>query len=164
MSLEAPKALRADVALPRSFGAALLRGVRCRCPRCGDAPLFRKWLKPHDTCPACALDISGQRADDFPAYVSIFVTGHLLAPILIMLGSDFALSTFAILAITLPLAVVFMLATLQPAKGGVQNAAVDLGHGEILPGFAVFNRGQSNTVLMGPRPPTHILGNPNLPG
>ncbi|MEG3598011.1 MAG: DUF983 domain-containing protein, partial [Pseudomonadota bacterium] len=54
-----------------------------------------------------------------PAYVSIFVTGHLLAPILIMLGSDFALSTFAILAITLPLAVVFMLATLQPAKGGV---------------------------------------------
>ncbi|ASP31575.1 DUF983 domain-containing protein [Qipengyuania flava] len=119
MSLEAPKALRADVALPRSFGAALLRGVRCRCPRCGDAPLFRKWLKPHDTCPACALDISGQRADDFPAYVSIFVTGHLLAPILIMLGSDFALSTFAILAITLPLAVVFMLATLQPAKGGV---------------------------------------------
>ncbi|MEE3218586.1 MAG: DUF983 domain-containing protein, partial [Pseudomonadota bacterium] len=81
--------------------------------------LFRKWLKPHDNCPACALDISGQRADDFPAYVSIFVTGHLLAPILIMLGSDFALSTFAILAITLPLAVVFMLATLQPAKGGV---------------------------------------------
>jgi len=110
---------RAHIDLPHSFAAVLIRGARGDCPRCGEAKIFRKWLKPHDRCPACGLDISGQRADDFPAYVSIFVTGHLLAPILIMLGSDFALSTFAILAITLPLAVVFMLATLQPAKGGV---------------------------------------------
>lgn len=110
---------RTDVALPPSFGAALLRGARCRCPRCGEGRLFRAWLKPVDTCPVCALDISGQRADDFPAYVSIFVTGHLLAPVLIMLVSDFALSTMAIIAIILPLAVIFMLLTLQPAKGGV---------------------------------------------
>ncbi|WP_245626712.1 DUF983 domain-containing protein [Croceicoccus naphthovorans] len=26
-----------------------------------------------------------QRADDFPAYVSIFVTGHVMAPIIIAL-------------------------------------------------------------------------------
>lgn len=110
---------RTDVALPHSFGAALLRGARCRCPRCGEGRLFRAWLKPVDTCPACALDISGQRADDFPAYVSIFVTGHLLAPVLIMLVNDFALSTMAIIAIILPLAVIFMLLTLQPAKGAV---------------------------------------------
>ena len=105
--------------LPQNFPAALLRGFLGKCPRCGEGKLFRAWLKPKDHCPSCALDLREQRSDDFPAYVSIFVTGHLLAPILIMLGSDFALSTFAILAITLPLAVVFMLATLQPAKGGV---------------------------------------------
>lgn len=110
---------RTEVALPHSFAAALLRGARCRCPRCGEGRLFRAWLKPVDSCPCCALDISGQRADDFPAYVSIFVTGHLLAPVLIMLVSDFALSTMAIIAIILPLAVIFMLLTLQPAKGGV---------------------------------------------
>ena len=138
MSLEAPKALRADVALPRSFGAALLRGVRCRCPRCGDAPLFFKWLKPHDNCPACALDISGQRADDFPAYISIFVTGHLLAPVLIVLASDFALSSTAILAIILPLAVAFMLLTLQPAKGAV--IALQWWHG--MHGFRAERRPQ----------------------
>ena len=38
---------------------------------------------------------------------------------LIILASDFALSSMAILAIILPLAVIFMLATLQPAKGAV---------------------------------------------
>lgn len=114
-----PVAMRPYVSLPRSFGEALWRGTRCLCPRCGEAKLFRKWLKPHDNCPACALDISGQRADDFPAYVSIFVTGHLLAPVLILLAGDYALSTAAVLAITLPLAVIFMLVTLQPAKGAV---------------------------------------------
>jgi hypothetical protein len=84
----APTAQPAGIDLPHSFGAALLRGARCRCPRCGEARLFRRWLKPYDTCPACTLDISGQRADDFPAYISIFVTGHLLAPVLIVLASD----------------------------------------------------------------------------
>ena len=111
--------MRSDVSLPRSFGEAIWRGTRCQCPRCGEGKLFRKWLKPHDNCPACALDISGQRADDFPAYISIFVTGHLLAPVLILLAGDYALSTAAVLAIILPLAVMFMLVTLQPAKGAV---------------------------------------------
>lgn len=119
MPLEPSIAPRADVELPHSFGAALLRGARCLCPRCGEAKLFRKWLKPHERCPACMMDISGQRADDFPAYISIFVTGHLLAPVLITLVTEFALSGLALIAIILPLAVVFMLLTLQPAKGTV---------------------------------------------
>ena len=119
MAREHPAPIRSDVSLPRSFGEAIWRGTRCLCPRCSEGKLFRKWLKPHDDCPACALDISGQRADDFPAYISIFVTGHLLAPVLILLAGDYALSTAAVLAIILPLAVLFMLLTLQPAKGAV---------------------------------------------
>ena len=114
-----PPSLRADVDLPHSFGAVLLRGARGYCPRCGEAKIFRKWLKPRDRCPACALDLSGQSADDFPAYISIFITGHLLAPVLIMLASDFALSTMAIVAIIIPLAVAMLLALLQPSKGAV---------------------------------------------
>ena len=128
----------AGIDLPHSFGAALLRGARCRCPRCGEARLFRRWLKPYDTCPGCTLDISGQRADDFPAYISIFVTGHLLAPVLIVLASDFALSSTAILAIILPLAVAFMLLTLQPAKGAV--IALQWWHG--MHGFRAERRPQ----------------------
>ena len=42
----APTAQPAGIDLPHSFGAALLRGARCRCPRCGEARLFRRWLKP----------------------------------------------------------------------------------------------------------------------
>ncbi|QZD88793.1 DUF983 domain-containing protein [Qipengyuania aurantiaca] len=105
--------------LPATFMACLLRGVLGRCPRCGEGKLFRKWLKPVDTCAHCQLDISGQRADDLPAYIGIFVTGHLLAPVIIALVTGFALSAMALLAIVIPLAVVMLIGLLQPSKGGV---------------------------------------------
>ncbi|WP_324826554.1 DUF983 domain-containing protein [Qipengyuania zhejiangensis] len=111
--------IRTSYALPANLGGTLLRGTRCRCPRCGDGKLFHAWLKPRDHCPVCALDISGQRADDFPAYIAMFVTGHLLAPIIIALVLDFDLSAGALVAIILPLAVAMMIALLQPAKGAV---------------------------------------------
>lgn len=103
--------------LPRTFGAAMMRGLRCRCPRCGEAKLFDLWLKPLDRCPACQVDWTRQRADDFPAYIAILVTGHLLAPVMIALVADFDLGPGAMASVLLPLAVVLMLAMLQPAKG-----------------------------------------------
>lgn len=107
------------IALPVSFWQALRRGVACRCPRCGEARLFAKWLKPTDRCPACRQDWSHQRADDFPAYLAILVTGHVLAPIMIALALDTQLSPGAILALLVPSSVTMMLGMLQPAKGAV---------------------------------------------
>lgn len=111
--------VRDDYALPASIWAAILRGIRNCCPRCGEGRLFRKWLKPVDACPRCSLDISGQRADDFPAYIAMFATGHLLAPLLILLAGDYALSPMLVVGIVIPIAVVMMIALLQPAKGAV---------------------------------------------
>jgi len=34
---------------------ALLRGLRRRCPRCGEGPLFQKWLKTYERCSSCNL-------------------------------------------------------------------------------------------------------------
>ena len=108
--------------LPHSVWEAMARGLRGRCPRCESGSLFRKWLKPRSNCPACGLDLTPQQADDFPAYISIFVTGHLLAPVIIMLVRDYTLSAWQLAAILLPLATAMMLAMLQPAKGGVISA------------------------------------------
>ena len=105
--------------LPATIWAARLRCIRSRCARCGEGWIFRKWLKPVDACPHCALDISGQRADDFPAYIAMFVTGHLLAPVLILLAGDYDLSPITVLAIIIPLAIAMMVALLQPSKGAV---------------------------------------------
>lgn len=57
---------------------AVMRGLRCRCPNCGDGQLFTKYLKVTDTCPACEEELFHHRADDGPAYLTILLVGHIL--------------------------------------------------------------------------------------
>ncbi len=40
------------------------------------------YLKVRDTCVVCGEDLSHHRADDGPAYLTILVVGHLMAPLL----------------------------------------------------------------------------------
>ena len=66
------------VAKARPVGRSIWRGFRCRCPACGAGKLYRAYLKVVDHCPACGEDLSHQRADDAPAYMTIFVVGHFI--------------------------------------------------------------------------------------
>jgi uncharacterized protein (DUF983 family) len=122
-----------QIDLPAGWLPALVRGAKGQCPRCGAASLFRAWLKPVDACPHCRQDWSVQQADDFPAYIGIFVVGHLLAPVVIAMIGTFAMSAWATLAIILPLAVVLLLVTLQPTKGAVIGFLWWLGIGAFRP-------------------------------
>ena len=58
---------------------AILRGLRCRCPNCGEGALFSRYLKVADHCPVCQEELFHHRADDGPAYLTILVVGHILA-------------------------------------------------------------------------------------
>jgi uncharacterized protein (DUF983 family) len=62
---------------------ALLRGWRRRCPNCGAGPMLRGYLTVREACPVCGEDLHHHRADDGPAYLTILIVGHLLAPILL---------------------------------------------------------------------------------
>jgi len=53
-----------------------------KCPNCGTGPIFRAYLKPRDHCAVCGEDFTPQRADDGPAYVTILITGHIIAPLM----------------------------------------------------------------------------------
>lgn len=105
-------------ALPHSLSAAILRGIKGQCPRCGEGKLFHAFLKPVSHCPACHQDWTHQRADDFPPYISIFLTGHLMAGPIVWFGVESPLSLWAALAICLTMSAALMIAFLQPAKGG----------------------------------------------
>lgn len=105
--------------LPGSGWQAVARGARNLCPKCRGAALFARFLKPMAVCPACAEDWSHQRADDFPAYVAILLTGHLVAPAIIMLVRKSDLGAAALVAIILPLTITLLILLLQPAKGAI---------------------------------------------
>jgi uncharacterized protein (DUF983 family) len=65
-------------AAPRSVGRAMWNGFKCRCPACGEGKLYRAYLKVIDACEVCHTDLTPQRADDAPAYMTIFVVGHII--------------------------------------------------------------------------------------
>ena len=67
----------------RPLRPALLRGWRRKCPNCGAGPLLRGYLTVRDSCPVCGEALHHQRADDGPAYLTILIVGHLLAPVLL---------------------------------------------------------------------------------
>ena len=62
----------------RDVVASVRRGFLGRCPHCGEGRLFRAYLKVVDACPACGEDLSHQRADDAPAYVTMLIVGHFI--------------------------------------------------------------------------------------
>ena len=116
--------------LPRSGIRAAIRGASNHCPSCGQTPLFAHYLKPIERCEFCSQDWTHQQADDFPAYVSILITGHLLAPIIIALASQWDVPTWLLMGLILILAAGMMIALLQPAKGAIIAAQWWLGmHG-----------------------------------
>lgn len=73
----------------RPLKPALLRGWRRRCPSCGAGPLLRGYLKVRDACPVCGEELHHHRADDGPAYLTILIVGHLLAPMLLITYTKF---------------------------------------------------------------------------
>lgn len=96
-----------------------VRGMRNHCPACDHKPLFRRYLKPVERCGGCGQDWTLHQADDFPAYIAIFISGHILAPVLIAVGSRELLPMGVLALIAIVGALVLTIALLQPAKGAV---------------------------------------------
>ncbi len=66
----------------RELSQAVWRGWRRRCPACGTGPMMKNYLKVRDSCTVCSEELHHQRADDGPAYLTILVVGHVMAPLL----------------------------------------------------------------------------------
>ena len=105
--------------LPQGLGGALWRGIRGKCPRCGGTHLFARFLKPVERCRLCGQNWTLHAADDFPPYIAILLTGHLMAPVIIGIGQAEWVPQWAMMLIVLVLAASLIAAILRPAKGGV---------------------------------------------
>ena len=103
----------------RSAWSAIKRGLRGRCPRCGEGKLFRAFLKVDDHCSVCGQDFTPHRADDLPAYLVIVIVGHIVVPLALWIETQYAPPVALQLAIYLPLTLILSLLLLQPVKGTV---------------------------------------------
>ena len=67
----------------RPLRPAMITGWRRKCPSCHSGPMFKGYLKVNDTCPVCKEELRHHRADDGPAYLTILIVGHIMAPSLL---------------------------------------------------------------------------------
>jgi uncharacterized protein (DUF983 family) len=69
---------------PRDTRLALRRGWARRCPACGGAAMMDGYLVVRRACPACGTELHHHRADDGPAWATILITGHIMAPLMLI--------------------------------------------------------------------------------
>jgi uncharacterized protein (DUF983 family) len=67
---------------------AMRRGWSMRCPCCGEGRLLHSYLKVNAACSTCGQELHHHRADDGPAYLTILIAGHLMAPLLMFVYSN----------------------------------------------------------------------------
>ena len=61
---------------------AIWRGLRRRCPRCGEGALFRRWFAMRERCGRCDLQFEGKPGDLWGFWVftdRIFLFGAMIA-------------------------------------------------------------------------------------
>ena len=66
-----------DETLPTVTESAL-RGIACRCPRCGKGKLYAGFLDLRPSCEACGLDYAFIDAGDGPAIFIIMIAGAIV--------------------------------------------------------------------------------------
>jgi len=103
----------------RPVARALWRGLRGKCPHCGEGAVFYRYLKVSPDCPVCGHDLDQYPSDDGPAYFTILIVGHLvIAPLLLFPFIWKAPVAVIVPGVLIPLAV-FTLVVLPRIKGAV---------------------------------------------
>jgi uncharacterized protein (DUF983 family) len=103
----------------RSTKIAMLNGARLTCPACGRGHLFKSFLKVADTCPSCGEELHHQRADDAPAYFTMFIVGHIVVGLVLVVETAYAPELWVHAVLWGPLLLGLSLLLLPRVKGAL---------------------------------------------
>jgi uncharacterized protein (DUF983 family) len=96
--------------------SALSAGLRCRCPACGQAPLFRGFLAVRSPCPTCGVDLAAHDSGDGPVAFIILLVGGIVLGLALITEVRYGLPVWLHLLLWLPLAMILVLALMRPLK------------------------------------------------
>jgi uncharacterized protein (DUF983 family) len=96
---------------------AILRGVRCRCPHCGEGALLQGFLTLRPRCDACGLDYGFADAGDGPAVFVILFAGFVVVTAALLVEVVYQPPYWLHAALWVPLILITTLLPLRPLKG-----------------------------------------------
>jgi len=109
------------------FMTMIRRGLRGRCPVCGEGKLFAGFLTIAPACERCGAAFAHIHADDAPPYIVIFLVGHLLVPVIFWVEKTWMPPMWLHMALWLPLFTIICTLMLRPVKGAVLGWMLRLG-------------------------------------
>ena len=93
------------------------RGLRCRCPRCGEGKLFKGFLTLESRCDRCGLEYSFADAGDGPAVFVILIGGFIVVFAAMAVEVVYSPPYWMHAVLWIPLILLVTLAPLRPLKG-----------------------------------------------
>src|SRR5712691_5900063 len=100
-----------------SLRMPVLRGLRCRCPGCGEGRLFDGFLTLKPRCEHCGLDYAFIDSGDGPAVFVIFFAGFVVVFAALLVEVLYQPPFWVHALLWAPLILVTTLAPLRPMKG-----------------------------------------------
>jgi uncharacterized protein (DUF983 family) len=104
-----------DETLPTVTESAL-RGLACRCPRCGKGKLYAGFLTLAPKCNACGLDFGFMDSGDGPAVFVIMIAGAIVVTAALITEVKYQPPFWVHAALWLPLTLAVTLWPLRAAK------------------------------------------------
>ncbi len=103
----------------RPLARSILRGAGGKCPSCGEGKIFGQYLKVAEQCDVCGEELHHHRADDAPPYFTIFIVGHIMIPLALIVERIWRPEMYLHMIMWLPMAVALTLLLLPVVKGAV---------------------------------------------
>ena len=104
---------------PRNRWLSIRRGFAGKCPHCGKGAMFGRYLKVNAKCALCGEELSHHRADDLPAYIVLFIVGHVVIGTLMSTDAEGVWPLWIHMILWPLMTLILSLALLQPIKGAV---------------------------------------------
>jgi uncharacterized protein (DUF983 family) len=100
-----------------SLSSSISRGLRGRCPRCGQGRLFSGFLTTRPRCESCSLDYGFADAGDGPAIFVILLAGFVVVFAALITEVIFRPPYWVHAVLWLPLILIVTLWPLRAIKG-----------------------------------------------
>jgi uncharacterized protein (DUF983 family) len=99
-----------------TLAETILRGLSCKCPRCGRGKLYAGFLTLAEKCEACGLDCAFMDSGDGPAVFIIMIAGAIVVGSALIVEVKYQPPFWVHAALWLPLTLAVTLWPLRAAK------------------------------------------------
>jgi uncharacterized protein (DUF983 family) len=101
---------------PPTVTESALRGIACKCPRCGEGKIYSGFLTLRPRCEACGLDFAFMDSGDGPAIFVIMIAGAIVVGAALIVEVKYQPPYWLHAALWLPLIAVTTLLPLRSMK------------------------------------------------